>query len=82
VADLVRNGGLLYSERPAGLLRKGGFFTPKYALELNALAQSSNPEEERRLFYVAITRCKKELFLFTSEKLKSQFVLEIKPFVS
>jgi len=39
-------------------------------------------EEERRLFYVAITRCKKELFLFTSEKLKSQFVLEIEPFVS
>jgi len=32
VADLVRKGGLLYSERPAGLLRKGGFFTPKYAL--------------------------------------------------
>jgi DNA helicase-4 len=39
-------------------------------------------EEERRLFYVAITRCKKELFLFTSEKLKSKFVLEIEPFVS
>ena len=39
-------------------------------------------EEERRLFYVAITRCKKELFLFTSEKSKSQFVLEIEPFVS
>jgi len=32
VADLLRNGGLLYSERPAGLLRKPGFFTPKYAL--------------------------------------------------
>jgi hypothetical protein len=31
VADLVRKGGLLCSERPAGLLRKGGFFTPKYA---------------------------------------------------
>jgi DNA helicase-4 len=39
-------------------------------------------EEERRLFYVAITRCKKELFLFTSEKSKSQFVQEIEPFVS
>ena len=39
-------------------------------------------EEERRLFYVAITRCKKELFLFTSEKSKSRFVLEIEPFVS
>jgi DNA helicase-4 len=32
-------------------------------------------EEELRLFYVAITRCKKELFLFTSEKLKSRFVM-------
>jgi hypothetical protein len=31
VADLVRKGGLLCSERPAGLLRKGSFFTPKYA---------------------------------------------------
>ncbi|MGB8829806.1 MAG: hypothetical protein WCC72_10340, partial [Dehalococcoidales bacterium] len=31
VADLVRKGGLLCSERPAGLLRKGGSFTPKYA---------------------------------------------------
>src|SRR5208283_3459065 len=34
--DLVRKGGLLYSERPAGLLRKGGFFTPKYATTLPA----------------------------------------------
>jgi hypothetical protein len=28
---LLRKGGLLYSERPADLLRKPGFFTPKYA---------------------------------------------------
>ena len=28
---MVRKGGLLCSERPAGLLRKGGSFTPKYA---------------------------------------------------
>ena len=31
---MVRKGGLLYSERPAGLLRKGGFFTPKYAIRI------------------------------------------------
>jgi len=31
VADFLRNGGLLYSERPAGLLRKPGCFTPKNA---------------------------------------------------
>jgi hypothetical protein len=31
VADLLRKGGLLYSERPAGLLRKGGRFSPKNA---------------------------------------------------
>jgi type I restriction enzyme M protein len=41
VADLVRKGGLLCSERPAGLLRKGGFFTPKYAI-LNNLVNSLN----------------------------------------
>jgi peptidoglycan/xylan/chitin deacetylase (PgdA/CDA1 family) len=31
VADLLRKSGLLYSERPAGLLRKGGRFSPKNA---------------------------------------------------
>ena len=31
VADLLRKGGLLYSERPAGLLRKPGRFSPKNA---------------------------------------------------
>ncbi len=28
---MLRNGGLLCSERPAGFFRKGGSFTPKYA---------------------------------------------------
>ena len=28
---MLRKGGLLYSERPADLLRKPGLFTPKYA---------------------------------------------------
>ena len=44
VADLVRKGGLLCSERPAGLLRKGGFFTPKYAIDLSFSAKSSEKE--------------------------------------
>ena len=34
-------------------------------------------EEERRLFYVALTRCKKELHIFTSNHNKSQFISEI-----
>jgi DNA helicase-4 len=53
-------------------------------LDIVQKSQNENAklEEERRLFYVAITRCKKELFIFTAEKLKSQFVLGIEPFVS
>ncbi len=39
-------------------------------------------EEERRLFYVALTRCKKELHLFTSKKNRSHFVLEISQFLT
>jgi DNA helicase-4 len=39
-------------------------------------------EEERRLFYVALTRCKNQFYLFTSGKAKSQFVSEIQPFLS
>jgi deoxycytidylate deaminase len=34
VADLLRNSGLLYSERPADLLRKAGRFAPKNAASL------------------------------------------------
>ena len=39
-------------------------------------------EEERRLFYVALTRCKKELYLFTSSRAKSQFISEISQYVT
>jgi superfamily I DNA/RNA helicase len=38
-------------------------------------------EEERRLFYVALTRCKKQLYLFTSKKERSQFLSEIEPYL-
>jgi DNA helicase-4 len=34
-------------------------------------------EEERRLFYVAITRAKEELIIYTRENMKSQFIKEI-----
>jgi DNA helicase IV len=38
-------------------------------------------EEERRLFYVAITRAKKELNIFTKTKEESKFLNEIKDFL-
>lgn len=36
-------------------------------------------EEERRLFYVAITRAKNNLYLLTTKKRRSKFILEINP---
>ena len=38
-----------------------------------------NYEEERRLFYVAITRAKNELYLFYIEEYDSEFIDEIIP---
>lgn len=38
-------------------------------------------EEERRLFYVALTRCKNKLFLFTSRMKRSKFVSEIEHYL-
>jgi DNA helicase-4 len=35
-------------------------------------------EEERRLFYVAITRAKEDLYIYTREKARSEFLDEIK----
>jgi DNA helicase IV len=63
----------------------GRFGFPTKVLEENLLdivsmhVQSKNEklEEERRLFYVAITRCRKQLYLFTSKWEKSQFVSEL-----
>jgi ssDNA-binding Zn-finger/Zn-ribbon topoisomerase 1 len=38
-------------------------------------------EEERRLFYVALTRAKEFLYLFTTQNINSVFLSEIEPFV-
>jgi DNA helicase-4 len=38
-------------------------------------------EEERRLFYVALTRCRKQLYLFTSRNERSKFLREIGRFL-
>ncbi len=39
-------------------------------------------EEERRLFYVGLTRCRNQLFMFTSRSARSQFVSELDPYLS
>jgi DNA helicase-4 len=68
----------------------GRFGFPTKVLEENLLdivnmhVQSKNEklEEERRLFYVAITRCRKQLYLFTSKWEKSQFMSELDPILN
>jgi DNA helicase-4 len=42
----------------------------------------SHIEEERRLFYVALTRSEKFLYVFTVEKNESIFIEEIEPFMT
>jgi DNA helicase-4 len=48
----------------------------------NQERENDKLEEERRLFYVALTRCKNQFYLFTSGKAKSRFVSEIQPYLS
>jgi DNA helicase-4 len=48
----------------------------------NQESENDKLEEERRLFYVALTRCKNQFYLFTSREAKSQFVTEIQPYLS
>jgi DNA helicase-4 len=50
---------------------------------VNKRKQNTNEklEEERRLFYVALTRCKNQLYLFTSKNDRSQFLSEIESFL-
>lgn len=38
-------------------------------------------EEERRLFYVALTRCRKQLYIFTSKYNRSRFISEISSYL-
>ena len=68
---------------------KGRLGFPSDIIEENLLdivdshKQNNNekPEEERRLFYVALTRCRKQLYLFTSKNEQSQFLSEIGKFL-
>jgi DNA helicase-4 len=43
---------------------------------------SSKLEEERRLYYVALTRCKNQLYLFTSSTQRSIFISETQSYLS
>ena len=45
---------------------------------LEYLKESNNLEEERRLFYVALTRCKKKVFILTEKNKESIFIKELK----
>ena len=47
----------------------------------NRESENDKLEEERRLFYVALTRCRNQFFLFTSRKMRSQFVSEIQAYL-
>jgi DNA helicase-4 len=38
-------------------------------------------EEERRLFYVALTRSRKQLVLFSSVERRSRFISEMEPYL-
>jgi len=38
-------------------------------------------QEERRLFYVAVTRAKEEVIMYTQKNSESDFITEIKEFV-
>jgi len=46
------------------------------------MGEADKFEEERRLFYVALTRCKKQLFMFTSKGARSRFVFEIEKYLT
>src|SRR5256712_2569290 len=47
----------------------------------NKESENDKLEEERRLFYVALTRCKNQFYLFTSKTAKSRFVSEIQSYL-
>ena len=45
-------------------------------------SKSDRIEEERRLFYVALTRCKNQFFVFTSKGRRSEFVGNIEQYLT
>ncbi len=47
-------------------------------VEKGPIDAESELEEERKLFYVALTRCRKSLHVFTSSEETSLFVKELK----
>ena len=52
---------------------------------INLLLDNSDDfpySEERRLFYVALTRCKKKVFLLVNSNNKSVFIKEIEKYIS
>jgi DNA helicase-4 len=51
-----------------------------YALARENYPEQDPKEEERRLFYVAMTRAKEDLIIYTWEPSKSEFLDEIKPY--
>lgn len=68
--------------------RNSGMSFPSKITDLsliNLLLDNSDDypyNEERRLFYVALTRCKKKVFLLTTSNNKSIFIKEIEKYIS
>ncbi len=68
--------------------KKYGFPSEIPELEVLSLAKTNQPsnvdrlEEERRLFYVALTRCRREMHIFTSKHHKSQFIDLINEYIT
>ena len=48
-------------------------FNPKYKIKTEEELKEFSAEENMRLFYVAITRAKKKLFITTSQKVKTMY---------
>ena len=86
--DFVRSGGKTYSSSAVTLMTLHGAKGLEYPavflcgvskgqLPLEHGGQTADLEEERRLFYVGITRAKEELVLLTSQESPSPFVAEL-----
>ena len=58
-----------------------GILPAKCERELKNEEDRRQYEEERRIFYVAMTRAKDELYLFTSEAMSSEFISELEGYI-